>query len=142
MSKHESGTEHRMYQLIRQPQPIIDRLIEIEFVDPAVEAYAFTFGLTPNRRHTTEAAHTQRLDGLRGIERASRQAVRRASSVAALVDGLRPQHQYASAEDARARGNEIDHLAVDAQHVAWPGPHLGSIRRQRQRCRWRASARR
>ena len=33
-----------MYQLIRQPQPIIDRLIEIEFVDPAVEAYAFTFG--------------------------------------------------------------------------------------------------
>jgi hypothetical protein len=37
-------TEQRMYQLIRQPGPIVDRLIEIEFVDPAVEAFAFTFG--------------------------------------------------------------------------------------------------
>lgn len=34
----------RMYQLIRQPQPIVDRLFEIEFLDPGVEAYAFTFG--------------------------------------------------------------------------------------------------
>jgi hypothetical protein len=33
-----------MYQLIRQQKPIIDRLFEIEFVDPAAEAFAFTFG--------------------------------------------------------------------------------------------------
>jgi len=37
-------TEQRMYQLIRQPKPIADRLFEIEFLDPGVEAFAFTFG--------------------------------------------------------------------------------------------------
>ena len=37
-------TEQRLYQLIRQPGPIVDRQFEIEFVDPAVEAFAFTFG--------------------------------------------------------------------------------------------------
>jgi thiol-disulfide isomerase/thioredoxin len=37
-------TEQRLYQLIRQPAPITDRLVEIEFLDPGVEAYAFTFG--------------------------------------------------------------------------------------------------
>ena len=37
-------TEQRMYQLIRQPTPIAERLFEIEFLDPAVEAYVFTFG--------------------------------------------------------------------------------------------------
>ena len=37
-------TEQRMYQLVRQPQPIVERLFEIEFLDPAVEAYVFTFG--------------------------------------------------------------------------------------------------
>ena len=37
-------TEQRLYQLIRQAQPIADRLFEIEFLDPGVEAYAFTFG--------------------------------------------------------------------------------------------------
>ena len=37
-------TEQRLYQLIRQPSPIADRLFEIEFLDPGVEAYAFTFG--------------------------------------------------------------------------------------------------
>jgi thiol-disulfide isomerase/thioredoxin len=37
-------TEPRMYQLIRQPKPIVDRQFEIEFLDPAVEAYDFTFG--------------------------------------------------------------------------------------------------
>jgi thiol-disulfide isomerase/thioredoxin len=37
-------TEQRMYQLIRQPKPIADRTFEIEFLDPAVEAYVFTFG--------------------------------------------------------------------------------------------------
>jgi hypothetical protein len=36
--------EHRLYQLLRQSQPITDRQIEIEFLDPGVEAYAFTFG--------------------------------------------------------------------------------------------------
>jgi hypothetical protein len=37
-------SEQRLYQLIRQPPPITDRLFEIEFLDPGVEAYAFTFG--------------------------------------------------------------------------------------------------
>jgi thiol-disulfide isomerase/thioredoxin len=37
-------TEPRLYQLIRQAQPIADRLFEIEFLDPGVEALAFTFG--------------------------------------------------------------------------------------------------
>jgi Thioredoxin like C-terminal domain len=37
-------TEQRLYQLVRQPQPIADRQFEIEFLDPGVEAFAFTFG--------------------------------------------------------------------------------------------------
>jgi hypothetical protein len=37
-------TEQRLYQLIRQPKPIAERQFEIEFLDPGVEAYAFTFG--------------------------------------------------------------------------------------------------
>ncbi len=37
-------SEQRLYQLIRQPQPVADRLFEIAFLDPGVEAYAFTFG--------------------------------------------------------------------------------------------------
>ena len=37
-------TEQRLYQLIRQPKPIADRQFEIEFFDPGVEAFAFTFG--------------------------------------------------------------------------------------------------
>jgi hypothetical protein len=36
--------EQRLYQLIRQPNPIADRQFEIEFLDPGVEAFAFTFG--------------------------------------------------------------------------------------------------
>ena len=36
--------EQRMYQLIRQPKPIADRLFEIEFLDSGVEVFAFTFG--------------------------------------------------------------------------------------------------
>jgi len=36
--------EQRLYQLIRQSKPIADRLFEIEFLDPGVAAYAFTFG--------------------------------------------------------------------------------------------------
>jgi hypothetical protein len=34
----------RMYQLIRQAAPIADRRFEIEFLDPGVEAFVFTFG--------------------------------------------------------------------------------------------------
>jgi hypothetical protein len=37
-------TEQRLYQLIRQPQPITDRQFEIEFLAPGVETFAFTFG--------------------------------------------------------------------------------------------------
>jgi thiol-disulfide isomerase/thioredoxin len=36
--------EPRLYQLIRQPGAIMDRQFEIEFLDPGVEALAFTFG--------------------------------------------------------------------------------------------------
>jgi thiol-disulfide isomerase/thioredoxin len=38
------ASEQRLYQLIRQPGAIADRTFEIEFLDPGVEAYAFTFG--------------------------------------------------------------------------------------------------
>jgi hypothetical protein len=37
-------TQQRLYQLIRQPGPIQDRTFEIEFLDPGIEALAFTFG--------------------------------------------------------------------------------------------------
>jgi len=37
-------TEQRLYQLIRQPRPIVDRQFGIEFLGPGVEAFAFTFG--------------------------------------------------------------------------------------------------
>ena len=37
-------TEQRLYQLIRQPKPVTDRQFEIEFFDPGVEAFCFTFG--------------------------------------------------------------------------------------------------
>ena len=39
-----TATEPRLYQLIRQPKPIEDRLVEIEFLDAGVEAFCFTFG--------------------------------------------------------------------------------------------------
>jgi cytochrome c biogenesis protein CcdA/thiol-disulfide isomerase/thioredoxin len=35
---------HRLYQLIRQKGTIEDRTFEIEFLDPGVQAFAFTFG--------------------------------------------------------------------------------------------------
>jgi thiol-disulfide isomerase/thioredoxin len=46
VDEHGNGTvtEERLYQLIRQPKPIADRKFEIEFFDPGVEAFAFTFG--------------------------------------------------------------------------------------------------
>jgi hypothetical protein len=34
----------RLYQLVRQPLPIVDRQFEIEFLNPGVETFAFTFG--------------------------------------------------------------------------------------------------
>lgn len=37
-------TEPRMYQLIRQPAPVVDRQFEIEFLDSGVQAFSFTFG--------------------------------------------------------------------------------------------------
>ena len=37
-------SEQRLYQLIRQPGHIADRLFEIEFLDAGVEAFVFTFG--------------------------------------------------------------------------------------------------
>lgn len=36
--------EQRMYQLIRQPGSIADRVFEIEFLDPGAAAFSFTFG--------------------------------------------------------------------------------------------------
>ena len=36
--------QQRMYQLIRQPNPIRDRRFEIEFRDAGAEGFCFTFG--------------------------------------------------------------------------------------------------
>jgi cytochrome c biogenesis protein CcdA len=35
---------NRLYQLIRQKGAVEDRTFEIDFLDPGVEAFAFTFG--------------------------------------------------------------------------------------------------
>ncbi|MBS0334208.1 MAG: cytochrome c biogenesis protein DipZ, partial [Proteobacteria bacterium] len=37
-------TSQRLYQLVRQKGPVKDRTFWIEFLDPGVEAFAFTFG--------------------------------------------------------------------------------------------------
>jgi hypothetical protein len=37
-------TDQRLFHLIRQPEPIVDRQFEIALLDPGVEAFAFTFG--------------------------------------------------------------------------------------------------
>jgi len=34
----------RLYQLVRQDGTVADRTFEIRFLDPGVQAYAFTFG--------------------------------------------------------------------------------------------------
>jgi thiol-disulfide isomerase/thioredoxin len=46
VDEHGAGviSEPRLYQLIRQPGPIVDRTFAIEFLDPAARAYVFTFG--------------------------------------------------------------------------------------------------
>jgi thiol-disulfide isomerase/thioredoxin len=36
--------EDRLYQLVRQAGPVAERAFEIEFLDPGVRAYVFTFG--------------------------------------------------------------------------------------------------
>jgi thiol-disulfide isomerase/thioredoxin len=36
--------EPRLYQLIRQPAPVVDRRFEIEFLDPGAQVFSFTFG--------------------------------------------------------------------------------------------------
>jgi len=36
--------EPRLYQLIRQKGQIKDRTFEIEFLDPGIQAFVFTFG--------------------------------------------------------------------------------------------------
>jgi hypothetical protein len=37
-------TGQQLYQLIRQQGPVDDRTFEIRFLDPGVQAFAFTFG--------------------------------------------------------------------------------------------------
>jgi hypothetical protein len=37
-------TENRLYQLVRQKGAITDHTFTIEFLDPGVQAFAFTFG--------------------------------------------------------------------------------------------------
>jgi thiol-disulfide isomerase/thioredoxin len=46
IDSHGEGTvtEPRMYHLIRQERPVIDRRFEIEFMGAGLEAYSFTFG--------------------------------------------------------------------------------------------------
>ena len=39
-----TASDQRLYQLIRQPMPIVDRTFAIEFLDAGVEAFSFTFG--------------------------------------------------------------------------------------------------
>jgi thiol-disulfide isomerase/thioredoxin len=41
---HGTVIEPRMYQLVRQQSPIVDRQFEIQFLDSGVEAFSFTFG--------------------------------------------------------------------------------------------------
>src|SRR5690242_14675368 len=41
---HGVADTPRMYQLIRQPGPVVDRQFDIEFLDPGIQAFAFTFG--------------------------------------------------------------------------------------------------
>jgi Thioredoxin like C-terminal domain len=37
-------TTQRLYQLVRASGAVADRTFEIRFLDPGVQAYAFTFG--------------------------------------------------------------------------------------------------
>jgi hypothetical protein len=46
VDEHGDGdvAQQRLYQLVRQGRSITDRTVEITFVAPGIEAYAFTFG--------------------------------------------------------------------------------------------------
>jgi hypothetical protein len=46
VDEHGSGTlaGQRLYQLVRQHEPVTERTFEITFPDPGAEAYCFTFG--------------------------------------------------------------------------------------------------
>jgi hypothetical protein len=46
VDEHGDGvvSDPRLYQLVRQVQPVADRTFEIEFVDGGAEAFSFTFG--------------------------------------------------------------------------------------------------
>jgi hypothetical protein len=46
IDEHGNGmlSEQRLYQLVRQPAPIVDRALAIDFLDAGVEAFSFTFG--------------------------------------------------------------------------------------------------
>jgi hypothetical protein len=37
-------TDHRLYQLVRQKSTVVDHIFAIEFEDPGVQAFSFTFG--------------------------------------------------------------------------------------------------
>ena len=37
-------TEERLYQLVRQPGAVVERTVEITFLDAGAQAYVFTFG--------------------------------------------------------------------------------------------------
>jgi thiol-disulfide isomerase/thioredoxin len=39
-----TARDQRLYQLVRQPTPIVDRQLIVEFLDPGLEAFSFTFG--------------------------------------------------------------------------------------------------
>jgi thiol-disulfide isomerase/thioredoxin len=39
-----TAREQRLYQLIRQPGDVTDRMFELTFLDPGAETYSFTFG--------------------------------------------------------------------------------------------------
>jgi thiol-disulfide isomerase/thioredoxin len=41
---HGAVVEQRLHQLVRQRRPVAERTFEITFLDPGVQAYAFTFG--------------------------------------------------------------------------------------------------
>jgi len=52
-------TEQRLYQLIRQPEPVADRVFEIEFLDSGVEAFDFTFGWSYTKDLLTSRPESQ-----------------------------------------------------------------------------------
>jgi hypothetical protein len=39
-----TAKEQRLYQSIRQPKRIVERILEIEVLDASAEVFAFTFG--------------------------------------------------------------------------------------------------